>query len=164
MKLRLIQQGIACAAVALGLDWLSKWVMLEKIDLLNRPPIEVTGFFNLAAVWNQGISFGMFASHNQPLILIVLSLIIMGVLGLWLIRADSRFIACALGLVIGGAMGNVLDRIRFGKVFDFLDFHISGLHWPAFNIADSSIFIGVVLLCIHSMFLEKRHISEGKPE
>ena len=149
----------AWASSIFALDVASKWYMLERLDLLNRPPIEVTSFFNLAPVWNPGISFGMFASHNQPLALIALALAIIAVLLVWLARADSRFLANTLGVVIGGAAGNVIDRARFGKVFDFLDFHIYGLHWPAFNVADSSIFIGVVLLCIHGMFFEKRHTS-----
>lgn len=147
--------GLAAMAFTFTSDFASKWYMLEVVELLDRPPIEVTGFFSLVAVWNPGISFGMLSGYDQPLILSGLSTVIILVLLVWLVRSQSGFISVAIGLVIGGAAGNVVDRLRFGKVFDFLDFHLSGLHWPAFNIADSAIFIGVVLLCIHSMFLDQ---------
>ncbi|MGE0754726.1 MAG: signal peptidase II [Alphaproteobacteria bacterium] len=158
----LILMGLAVAILTIMADVVSKWYMLEVLDLLHRPPIEVTGYFNLVAVWNPGVSFGMFAGYNQPMILSAMSVVIVIILAVWLTRCDSRVLAIGLGLVIGGAIGNVADRLRFGKVFDFLDFHVSGWHWPAFNIADSAIFIGVVLLCIHSMFLEhKKESKEG---
>lgn len=147
--------GLFIAALALMLDQLSKWILLEKVGMLTRPPMEITPFFNLAMVWNRGISFGMFSDYNQPFILIFLSLAITAVLLKWLHKADSRFLAAALGITIGGALGNVVDRLRFGAVADFFDFHLMGYHWPAFNVADSCIFIGVVILCLESMF--KRH-------
>ena len=114
--------------------------------------MEVTSFFNLALVWNYGVSFGMFAVLRQPLMLSGLSVAIICILLIWLTKNLSKLIAVALGLVIGGAIGNIVDRLRFGAVTDFLDFHIGTYHWPAFNIADSCIFIGVVLLCASSMF------------
>lgn len=152
--------GLMTAILAIVLDVASKWYMLTEMDLLRRPPIEITSFFNLVAVWNPGISFGLFGEANMPLVLSAISAIIVVILTVWLTRADSKFLAISLGLVIGGAIGNVVDRLRFGKVFDFLDFHVYGWHWPAFNVADSCIFIGVVLLCIHSMFME----TSDKPE
>ncbi len=152
--------GLLVAILLFGCDQWSKWYMMTVMDLPNRPPIEVTSFFNLVTVWNQGVSFGMFASHNQPLILIAVASIITVILLVWLTRNESRLVAIALGLVIGGATGNIIDRINFGKVFDFLDFHIADIHWPAFNIADSGVVIGVVLLCIHSMFFEVQKPSK----
>lgn len=146
--------GLLTALLVFAADQWSKWYMINVLDLLNRPPIEITSFFNLVTVWNQGVSFGLFASHNQPLILIFLASLITLILLVWLAKNQSRLVAVALGLVIGGATGNIIDRIQFGKVFDFLDFHLAGLHWPAFNIADCGVVIGVVLLCIHSMFFE----------
>ncbi len=160
----LIFMGLMTALATIAIDLCTKWFMLEALDMLHRPPIEITSYFNLVAVWNTGISFGMFAGYNQPLLLILLSFAIVTVLAVWLVRCHSRWLAISLGLVIGGATGNVVDRLRFGKVFDFLDFHIGWLHWPAFNIADSSIFIGVVLLCIHSMFLEQQTTSKEVEE
>lgn len=153
--------GLLVAVLVFGFDQWSKWYMMVVMDLPNRPPIEVNSYFNLVTVWNQGVSFGMFASHNQPQILIALASVITLILLIWLSRNESKIVALALGLAIGGATGNIIDRIKFGKVFDFLDFHISGWHWPAFNIADCGVVIGVVLLCIHSMFFEAHNTRKG---
>jgi len=133
------------------LDQVSKWLLLRIIPSPSSPPIELTSFFNLALVWNHGISFGMFAAHRHPFPLIALSLVIVVILLKWLYKNSSRWIAVALGCIIGGAVGNVVDRLRFGAVVDFFDAHIGPYHWPAFNIADSAIFIGVVLLCASSI-------------
>ena len=149
--------GAWVAALALMLDQLTKWLVLEWLHIAERPPIEVTPFFNLVMVWNHGISFGLLAEHNQPLPLIALALGIIAVMGVWLVRAEARHLAAGIGMVIGGALGNVIDRVRFGAVADFFDFHLAGLHWPAFNIADSCIFIGVVVLCLDSMLSAKKN-------
>jgi len=141
--------------VTLALDQASKWLVMHRLLSPERPGIEVLPFFNIVMVWNQGISFGMLAGHNQPLILSVMSSAIVAVLLVWLFRNRSAQTAVALGFVIGGAVGNILDRLRFGAVADFLDFHMENYHWPAFNVADSAIFIGVVLLCIGSMLTKK---------
>lgn len=145
--------GSAIILGVLVLDQLSKYFFIGLLG--SGPPVEVTAFFNLAMVWNTGISFGMFAQHDQPYILAGLSLVICALLARWLLNASSKLVAGALGSVIGGALGNVIDRLYRGAVADFFDFHIGGLHWPAFNIADAAIFIGVVLLCVHSMFMER---------
>lgn len=148
------------AAVIGGLVfWLDQWtkeVALQTFVTGQAGEIVVTSFFNLILVWNRGVSFGMLAEHDQPIALAAMSGVISLILLIWLVRSPSLFVACALGAVIGGALGNSLDRIRLGAVVDFADFHIAGYHWPAFNIADSAIFIGVVLLCIHSMFMEPK--------
>ena len=148
---RMVRIGLLAATLALALDQLSKWLMLDWVDIAGRPPIEITPFFNLVMVWNKGVSVGLFAGHDQPWALTAISFAICAVLLGWLWRAENRWVAGALGLVIGGALGNAIDRIRFGAVADFFDFYIENLHWPAFNIADSCIFIGVVVLCIDSM-------------
>lgn len=147
--------GIATALAAFLADQASKWYLLAVADIAHRPPIEVTPFFNLVMVWNQGVSFGMLASHNQPYPLIALSLIICAFLVRWLWTTSITWVAAAIGLVIGGALGNIVDRLRYGAVADFFDFYIKNLHWPAFNIADSCIFIGVVLLCVDSMVVAR---------
>jgi signal peptidase II len=148
--------GLSIAFLALTLDQATKWYVLERTDLPFFGTYTVTPFFNLVMVWNKGVSFGMFAEHDQPSILVAISLAIVAVLAKWLITARSKWLAGATGLVIGGALGNVIDRLRFGAVADFLDFHAFGYHWPAFNIADASIFIGVVILCIDSMFTGRK--------
>jgi signal peptidase II len=147
--------GLLVAAVALVLDQLTKQYFYTLLVAEGRRAIEVLPFFNLVTVWNYGISFGMFnsGSAEASIIFVALALAIVVALVFWLRSVTSPLVALALGLVIGGAIGNVIDRLRFGAVFDFLDFHVGGWHWPAFNLADSGITVGVVLLCIDALFL-----------
>lgn len=116
-------------------------------------PREILPFFNLVMVHNHGISFGFF-SHGQswmPVFLTVMTSLVVLVLIVWLMRATEGLVALALGCIIGGALGNIADRARLGSVTDFLDFHWQSYHWPAFNLADSAIFIGVVILVLISI-------------
>ncbi len=143
--------GIVAAGV-LVLDQLSKWWILDAV--MNPPRIvPLTSFFNIVLVLNRGVSFGLFsaAPHWMPWILSGFAVTVAAALAIWLRRADNRLLAAALGLVIGGALGNVADRIRFGAVVDFLDLHLGGYHWPAFNVADSAITIGVGLLLLDAL-------------
>lgn len=144
---RISMYGLLVAVGILVADQISK---LFFLDLMQQNPggIVVTPFFNLVMVWNTGVSFGLFSedSTSRSWTLIAVSFAVMIWLGWWLWRAHSRLVAVALGMIIGGAIGNVIDRYRFGAVFDFLDFHAFGWHWPAFNVADSGIVIGVLLL------------------
>jgi len=136
----------AAAAVIVG-DRLSKWLVLDVWGLGDRS-YEVTPFLNVVTVWNTGVSFGMLQSQSgmAPMLLSALALAIVVALFVWLRRAENRVMAFALGLIIGGALGNTFDRLTFGAVFDFLDFHAAGYHWPAFNVADSAIVVGVIAL------------------
>jgi signal peptidase II len=144
--------GLLVAVVAILADQAMKFWM---IDLLTDPPrvIRVAPFFNLVLVSNEGISFGMFETH--PEILVIIALVIVAALVYWLAKAQGAMASVALGLIIGGALGNVIDRLRLGAVIDFLDFHWGRLHWPAFNIADSLIFVGVVYLVAESLFARR---------
>ena len=137
-----------CAAILIA-DQTSKWIV---VDLVMIPPrvIEITGFFNLVMVWNTGVSFGLF-SGNASWVLIVFTGAITAGLGVWLLRADGCWLPVALTLVVGGATGNLIDRVRYGAVADFLDFHAAGWHWPAFNIADGAITIGASMLLIDAL-------------
>lgn len=146
--------GLLLLLVTLSLDQWSKHAMLEMLAGMYQP-IALTSFFDVVLVWNRGISFGMLAGQGVPYMLVALSVFIMVILVVWMYRSPSKLVGCALGCVMGGAIGNVIDRLRYGAVVDFLDFHIGAHHWPAFNLADSSIFIGVVLLCISSMLSAK---------
>lgn len=149
---RLHALGIAIALAVLILDQASKWWILAVV---MQPPqaIEVTPFFNLVMAWNRGVSFGLFTHEAEimPYVLTAVALAIVGFLLVWLWRSDRAFTAASLGLVIGGALGNVVDRFRFGAVADFLDFHVAGYHWPAFNVADSGITIGVALIVLDGL-------------
>lgn len=151
------------AAAVLLLDQLSKWVMVELV-LDDRRMIEVLPFFNFSLVYNRGVSFGLFGSNSVwgPYVLSALALAVCVALVVWARRAETRMLVVAIGIVIGGAIGNVIDRLRFGAVVDFLDFYIPGTqlpHWPAFNVADSAIVIGVGLILIDGLFA-----SPAKPD
>jgi len=151
--------GFAVAAVTLVVDQISKWWIVGRV---MDPPraIELTPFFNLVMVWNRGITFGLFGdAHWGRWAFAVVALVIVGVLISWLSRPSHRSTAIALGLVIGGAIGNVIDRVRWGAVADFLDFHVAGWHWPAFNVADSAIVIGVGLLLLEALFSRKETLQ-----
>ncbi|QDO95830.1 signal peptidase II [Ferrovibrio terrae] len=136
--------------IALGIFVADQISKVYFLDLMQQNPtgITVTPFFNLVMVWNTGVSFGMFSedSAGRSWTLIAVSFVVTVWLLWWLWRAHSRLVAVALGMIIGGAIGNVIDRYRFGAVFDFLDFHAFGWHWPAFNVADCAIVVGVLLL------------------
>lgn len=109
---------------------------------MNPPQvIPVTGFFNLVLGFNTGVSFGLFGQAPAWLLMAFTLAIVAGLL-VWIHRSDSRLTASALGLVVGGALGNLLDRLRQGAVTDFLDFYIGSYHWPAFNLADVAIVCG----------------------
>ncbi len=139
--------GISLSAVVIVADQITKTWALEE---WFYPPriIEITPFLNLVPVWNTGVSFGFLAnvSDSMPYILSTLSILVIAALIIWLFRAKTNSLICGLGLVIGGAFGNVIDRLRYRAVVDFIDFHFVGCHWPAFNLADTAITIGVGLL------------------
>ncbi|MDP6173953.1 MAG: signal peptidase II [Rhodospirillales bacterium] len=149
----LTYQGLGFAGLVLIIDQATKWWMM---GLLMPPPrtIEVTSFFNLVVAWNRGISFGLFDTEGRMGVWILsgLALVICGVLFQWMRKAHRLVLVLALGAIIGGAVGNVIDRLRFGAVFDFLDVHLAGYHWPAFNGADSFISVGAVFLILDSLF------------
>jgi signal peptidase II len=119
----------------------------------SRGQVALTPFFDLVVVWNKGVSFGLFNSGGQEKrwILTAISIVIVSVLFFWLRQTTDRLSAVAFGLIIGGAIANIYDRFSFGAVADFFDFHIGGYHWPAFNLADSAITIGVVLILVQAI-------------
>lgn len=141
------------ALLATLLDQASKLVM---VHLVMDPPhtIEVTGFFNLVLSYNRGVSFGILASDLwfKPFLLSLIAVVIVALLLWWQKKHPDPFTAIGTGLIAGGALGNVIDRLYLGAVVDFLDFHAGGYHWPAFNIADSAITIGVAILLIDGLF------------
>ncbi len=144
------QKGLAMALVFLGLDQLSKYLLL--IWLADKGGlIKLTSFLNIVTVWNRGISFGFFQSGEigRWLLVSFSSLVCLG-LGIWLWRQTRPWPVLALAMVIGGALGNIIDRILRGAVADFFDFQVMGYHWPAFNLADSAITIGVGMLLYDS--------------
>ena len=163
--------------VVIAFDQLSKWVVTELVMKSTReqslgfiewlstmPPkpdymsYEILPFYNIVMVWNYGVSFGMFNNNSQEnaFILVGIAAVIAFILIIWMLRASNKYVAVGLGLAIGGAFGNIIDRIRFGAVADFIDIHAFGYHWPAFNVADSAIVVGIGYVIIHSLFFEKK--------
>ena len=143
--------GLAAAAIALIADQGSKILMLYVFGFINMAPgesVDVLPFFNLVMVWNPGVSYGLFPAHGPwgTAFLAVFSLAAVGGLGYWLWNAMRPALAAGLGLVIGGALGNLVDRLIYGKVADFFHFYVLGYDWYVFNLADCAITFGVAAL------------------
>jgi signal peptidase II len=151
----MLRLGLVVAATVVVLDQLTKWAILTWLERA----IALTPFFNLVVVWNRGVSFGMLHSDGvlAPWLLSGLALAVVVALLIWLRQVAHPLPAVGLGLIIGGAVGNVIDRVRFGAVIDFLDVHAMGWHWPAFNVADSAICIGAALLLVDGLLMHRRH-------
>ena len=156
------------AGMVVFTDQMCKALMLAHLSPVY-PVKVIDGFFSLTLVLNSGVAFGIFsrlAASWKITVLLFFSVITVFLL-LWYYFSDaglSRMMTLALCLVIGGAIGNIIDRFRFGKVVDFLDFYWRSYHWPAFNLADSAITIGVVLMLISSFSQRKdRHVSDSFP-
>jgi signal peptidase II len=153
----MLRFGLGVAAAVIAADQVSKALLMR---LVADGPVTLAPFLDLVMVWNRGVSFGLFggagAADGQRWLLVGLSLAVVVALLVWLARTGARGEALAIGLVVGGALGNVVDRLRFGAVADFFDFHLAGYHWPAFNLADSAIVCGVGLLVIESLFVARR--------
>jgi len=151
----------ASAAIVLA-DQLTKWLVLARFAPGER--IELTGFFNLVLVFNKGAAFSFLADAPgwQTPVLVAFAAAAAIVVSVLLLRSPGRALFCAgLALILGGAVGNVIDRLRFGQVVDFLDLHAGGWHWPAFNVADSAITVGAVLLILDG--LRHREKRAGAP-
>jgi signal peptidase II len=154
----MLMRGLAAAIAVLLLDQLSKAAIVGFFT--GRPLGEremVTPFFDIVLIYNRGMSFGLFNTGGglNALLFSLVAAAIVAILIYWLNRVESPFLAVAIGLIIGGAIGNVIDRIRFGAVVDFLDFHAGSWHWPAFNVADSAICIGVAVMLLDGLLLRR---------
>jgi signal peptidase II len=139
----------AVSAAIVVADQITKWLVLARFAPGER--VEVTGFMNLVLVFNKGAAFSFLADAPgwQTPLLVAFALGAAVLVSVLLVRDPSRRLYCAgLALILGGAVGNVIDRMRFGHVVDFLDLHAGGWHWPAFNVADSAITVGAVLLIL----------------
>ncbi|WP_120497790.1 signal peptidase II [Kiloniella sp. EL199] len=156
----MILRALILALLIAGIDQASKWYVL--LEVMNPPKvIEVTSFFDLVLAYNTGVSFGLFGSDSEwrPFLLAGVAIAIVIALFVWLYKEPGKMIALSVGLISGGAIGNVIDRFVHIGVVDFLSFSISFLPWrifnpwPAFNLADSFIFIGVMVLLYDGLFL-----------
>ena len=167
----MLRFGLTLSAIVFVADQITKWIVLGPGRF--SPPgcleagyncrfVELTPFFDLHMVWNRGVSFGLLRANEDIARwgLVALSFVISGVFIWWLKGAERKMTAAALGLVIGGALGNVIDRIRFGAVADFLDFN--GLWFPwVFNVADAAITVGAILLAFDMIFLAETEPGKG---
>ena len=136
-------------------DQLSKFLVFDYLSHTANV-VAFCPWFNLVTAWNTGVSFSMLHNmgDNGVYVLSVFALTVVGFLIYWLTKEKVKLMQLALGFVIGGAVGNVIDRLRLGAVFDFLDVHIGAHHWPAFNVADSFICIGATLIICHGLFTD----------
>jgi signal peptidase II len=153
--------GLAAALAALLLDQASKLWLLFVYDLPEKGAVALTRFFDLVLVWNPGISYGLFQTESEfgQWALLLLKLVAVILLWIWLTRVDSRWSALSLGLIIGGAIGNAIDRVAYGAVADFAHFHITtaswNFSWYVFNLADVAIVVGVAGLLYESLLGER---------
>lgn len=153
-------------ALALGVvvaDQITKAIVLARFVLGER--VEVTGFFNMVLVYNKGAAFSFLSDAGgwQTPALIVFALAAIGLVGTFIVRSPGRtMLLTGLALILGGALGNLIDRLRFGQVVDFLDFHAAGWHWPAFNVADSAISVGAALLILEG-FVHREGRARSNP-
>jgi len=141
----------ACALLVVLLDQASKFVVLHNFTYGESHSI--TSFFNLVLVFNTGAAFSLLAGAEswRHVFFVLLASGVSIYLAVMIVRHyRERLLSCSLALILGGALGNLFDRLRIGAVVDFLDFHWRNWHWPAFNIADAAIFIGVILLLVSS--------------
>ena len=155
--------GLIVAFMALIADQALKWWMLHVFRIEAKGQVAVTPFFDLVMVWNPGISYGLFPQDSAAGRYVLIGIAIAAVAGLivWLARARSTIGAAGIGLVIGGAIGNAIDRALYGAVADFFSFHAFGYHWYVFNIADAAIVAGVAGLLYESLFGGPKKVSKA---
>lgn len=155
--------GLTLAALTVLADQAHKAWMLYVYDIGAKGTVTLTPFFDLVLVWNPGISYGLFPQDSAlgRVGLILFACVASLALIVWLARVTSKLTACAIGLIIGGAIGNAIDRIAYGAVADFFAFHAFGFEWYVFNIADVAIVAGVIGLLYES--LVGGHKKAGNP-
>ena len=153
-----IRLGLIVALASILFDQASKWWIL--VEVMDPPKvIPVTSLLNFVLTWNRGVSFGLFNNEGNfgAWFFSILAIIIVGILLIWLRKAETKVQSISLGFIIGGAIGNVIDRVNHLAVLDFIDFHLGGSHWPAFNAADSFITLGAGVLIVDSLFSRQKN-------
>lgn len=145
--------GLVVAILGCAVDQIQKWWTIYPFDIADRQPVSVGPFLDLVMVWNRGISYGLFAQDTAAgaWILLAIKAAAVVLLLVWLSRVETRLGAVAIGLIVGGAVGNAVDRLIYGAVADFFYLHAGGLSWYVFNLADVAIVVGVALLLYESV-------------
>lgn len=148
----LFRQGLWLAAIVFLLDQVSKIWIIDGFDLPAKQNVDVLPFFSLTMVWNRGVSMGLFEADSNLMRwgLVALTGVIACLVVYWLRKAPSRISMVALSLILGGALGNILDRVRFGAVVDFIRLHALDYSFFVFNVADAAITVGVGLLLLEA--------------
>ncbi len=159
---RIALSGAIVAVAICAIDQFSKWWLLEVFDIASRHRVTVTPFFDLVLVWNRGISYGLLPQEGDVGRFALIAVICAGIAALcvWLVRCGSWRVAVALGAVIGGGVGNVIDRIVHGAVADFFRFHAYGYEWYVFNLADVAVVAGVAIL-LYDILVDFNRTREG---
>jgi signal peptidase II len=161
-----MKRWLILSLIIILFDQLTKYIAVDIIPLYES--IEVLPFFNWTLMYNEGAAFSFLSDQGgwQRWFLIILSSIVTAVLVIWLFRLlhDERSIAISLSLIIGGAVGNLIDRILLGHVVDFIHLHYEGYYWPAFNVADSAITIGVTIMIVDSLFFAQKREAQREGE
>ena len=151
--------GLAVAALVLVADQASKWWILDRLDLPRRRIVTVLPVLDFEMVWNHAVTFGMFGGIGAAgrWVFSLVAVLVVAALLLWIRRTPKPWIAAALGAIVGGAVGNVADRLRHGAVVDFIHAHVGRLSWDyIFNVADAAIVCGVGVLLLDSLFDRRR--------
>lgn len=153
--------GLVLAVLTLLADQSHKWWMIHVYRIEEKGTVEVTAFLDLVMVWNEGISYGLFPQGGAAgkWVLVAIAGLAVSGLALWLARTSSAVAAAAIGLVIGGAIANAIDRGVYGAVADFFSLHAFGFYWYVFNIADMAIVAGVVGLLYDALFPSHKKVS-----
>jgi lipoprotein signal peptidase len=155
--------GLFMALLVLAADQASKYWVLYDLRLPARGIVKILPVLNFAMVWNHGVTFGILAGDNATLMLIIVAAIAVIALSIWLWRATYLSTTLAIGAIIGGAIGNIISRIQYGAVVDFIDAHIGPYQWYVFNVADASIVCGVATLIIESMLRKDAPAATAHP-
>lgn len=155
--------GLAIAAFALFADQLNKYWMIEIYGIAERGRVAVSAFLDLVMVWNPGISYGLLPQDSDTgrIALMALSAAAICALFLWMSNATSRLVAISLGLILGGALGNLIDRFMHGAVADFFSFHYASYYWYVFNLADVAITVGVIGLVLDWLMPSHTNVPKG---
>ena len=158
-----VKRWYALAGLVVVLDQLSKWLVLQSLGFGET--IYVAPFWNWVLTYNPGAAFSFLADQPgwQRWLFTLLALGVSGWIAVMLRQqTQHRLLSLALTLVMGGALGNVIDRVRFGAVVDFIQWHVAGYYWPAFNVADSAITLGAILLVVEQLTASGRNAEEKK--
>jgi len=155
------------ALIIICLDQISKLAVVNSLKLYESLPV-INGFFNLVHIRNRGMAFGLL---NRPgfdftfYFLVTATLTAVAIITIWLLRLkrNDRYLTLGLSLILGGALGNLIDRLRLREVVDFLDFYIGSYHWHTFNIADSAITVGTFLVAVILVFRTKNNVKQSNP-